>query len=612
MQQACGLIGPREVGYFPSLHACCPGSPFGNGSTNLNVPAGETRTLTGDRDYHDVTIGSGGTLDTRGYRLRVCGTLLNWGTITDTSGDAGGAGGAGGKGANPKGSGSDPTGCGRTSPNCTPGQPGEPKVGRGGKGGCGGGGGGGAWSDDIVCQFDTDGGNGGNGGSGGRGGGDVLIYAYRLDNRGVIHADGQPGANGQAAPPGDEGDMDKVPGYEQCGAEYYNCGLIIHRDTAGGGGGGGQGGQGGDGGTVQVHYGVLVNSGVIRANGGVGGLGGAGGSSGGCPIYGANNGGRQFGCPGCEGGGVGGRGSYTAGDCATAGQPGANGPNGANGQWQLLPVGFADCNGNLIPDQCDIANGISLDCQPNGIPDECEVPPIGTGPDCNSNGIPDGCELAANDCNSNGVPDDCDIATSTSLDCNGNDKPDECDILDGFSQDCQPNGIPDECDIAAGTSQDTNQNSIPDECECLLMGDLNGSGLVNGLDIQLFVRCFMGEETSPSVCRCGDFTGDGQVTIEDVSPFICVLLGGPWGLPCHSNQDCNCTEPCYCHKENCDDPVGQCRGRPPTPPLPPNICGCGWFVDPVCGCDGVTYDNACVAAAYGVNVRHPGPCEPGE
>ncbi len=192
MQQACGLIGARAVGCY-LMHGCCAGSDFGNGSTNLNVPAGHTVILTGDRDYHDLTIDNGGTLDTRGYRLRVCGTLLNYGTITVNAGNPGGSGGAGGKGANPKGTGSDPTNCGRTSPNCTPGQPGGLKVGRGGKGGGGGGGGGGAWSDDLVCEFDTDGGNGGNGGHESE---DVLIYAYHLSNRGVIHADGYPSGNG--------------------------------------------------------------------------------------------------------------------------------------------------------------------------------------------------------------------------------------------------------------------------------------------------------------------------------------------------------------------------------------------------------------------------------
>ena len=32
----------------------------------------------------------------------------------------------------------------------------------------------------------------------------------------------------------------------------------------------------------------------------------------------------------------------------------------------------ADCNGNGIPDECDIASGTSLDTNMNGVPDECD------------------------------------------------------------------------------------------------------------------------------------------------------------------------------------------------------------------------------------------------
>jgi hypothetical protein len=109
------------------------------------------------------------------------------------------------------------------------------------------------------------------------------------------------------------------------------------------------------------------------------------------------------------------------------------------------------------------------DCNGNGIPDACDVPPICQGPDCsldcNFNLIPDECEVALLDCNGNGRPDDCDIASGFSQDCNGNGIPDECDIASGASQDCNNNTIPDECDIANGTSQDCQPNGIPDECD---------------------------------------------------------------------------------------------------------------------------------------------------
>lgn len=40
-------------------------------------------------------------------------------------------------------------------------------------------------------------------------------------------------------------------------------------------------------------------------------------------------------------------------------------PGGVCGQGQ-------DCNANLVPDDCDIANGTSADCNEDGIPDECQ------------------------------------------------------------------------------------------------------------------------------------------------------------------------------------------------------------------------------------------------
>ena len=86
-----------------------------------------------------------------------------------------------------------------------------------------------------------------------------------------------------------------------------------------------------------------------------------------------------------------------------------------------------DCNENGIPDDQEIADGISPDCNETGLPDECDIEG-GTSPDCNGNGTPDECEMppidpGATDCNGNGVPDECDL-------------------------DCQPNGVPDACECA--------------------------------------------------------------------------------------------------------------------------------------------------------------------
>ncbi|MBI4605393.1 MAG: hypothetical protein HY721_25800 [Planctomycetes bacterium] len=56
-----------------------------------------------------------------------------------------------------------------------------------------------------------------------------------------------------------------------------------------------------------------------------------------------------------------------------------------------------------------------------------------------------GGRVSAADCNGNGLPDDADIASRSSKDCNSNGVPDECDIASGGSSDTDANGRPDEC-----------------------------------------------------------------------------------------------------------------------------------------------------------------------
>jgi len=79
------------------------------------------------------------------------------------------------------------------------------------------------------------------------------------------------------------------------------------------------------------------------------------------------------------------------------------------------------------------------------------------------------------DCNGNGIPDDCDIAncdgSAGCSDCNGNGIPDGCDIASGAAADCDGNEVPDSCDIAGGLHTDCNANGVPDVCELVGQGD---------------------------------------------------------------------------------------------------------------------------------------------
>ena len=69
---------------------------------------------------------------------------------------------------------------------------------------------------------------------------------------------------------------------------------------------------------------------------------------------------------------------------------------------------------------------------------------------------------------------------------------------------------------------------------------------------------------------------------------------------CRNNTGCNVGE--YCQKA-----VGNCSGVGSCAPMPQ---ACIMLYEPVCGCNGLTYGNACEAASSGVNVDFQGTCSP--
>lgn len=75
------------------------------------------------------------------------------------------------------------------------------------------------------------------------------------------------------------------------------------------------------------------------------------------------------------------------------------------------------------------------------------------------------------------------------------------------------------------------------------------------------------------------------------------MCGGIAGFACENEGDFCDYKPGECRE--IADAAGICRERP-------GICTMQY--DPVCGCDGKTYSNACVAATNGVSVAHKGSC----
>lgn len=143
-----------------------------------------------------------------------------------------------------------------------------------------------------------------------------------------------------------------------------------------------------------------------------------------------------------------------------------------------------DCNGNSIPDGCDILNGTVPDCNGNGIPDSCDIA-INPASDCNHNGILDACDISkglVTDCNHNGKPDVCEIDSNPALDCNKNGSLDSCDINQGDAVDCDDNLKPDVCEIESNPALDCNKNQILDRCETGGDVDSDNDGIVDLCD----------------------------------------------------------------------------------------------------------------------------------
>ena len=67
---------------------------------------------------------------------------------------------------------------------------------------------------------------------------------------------------------------------------------------------------------------------------------------------------------------------------------------------------------------------------------------------------------------------------------------------------------------------------IAPPCDCV--GDIDFSGVLDGLDVQGFIRCLLGAGEPGDACGCADSDGGG-VTIDDIGQFIDRILQKP---PC--------------------------------------------------------------------------------
>jgi len=100
--------------------------------------------------------------------------------------------------------------------------------------------------------------------------------------------------------------------------------------------------------------------------------------------------------------------------------------------------------------------------------------------------------------------------------------------------------------------------------------------------------------------------------------FFCVMLAGAVGCGGGADEEdavgdatapalCASTESCAAG-EYCSFPDGSCGNNEEPGHCLEKPAPCRDQALPVCGCDGLTYGNACFAGNDGINVLHDGEC----
>ncbi|HZN58905.1 MAG TPA: Kazal-type serine protease inhibitor domain-containing protein [Planctomycetota bacterium] len=324
-----------------------------------------------------------------------------------------------------------------------------------------------------------------------------------------------------------------------------------------------------------------------------------------------------------------------------------------------IPPPIAACGADPTPDALGC-----IEYLPCGAVEEIAVAPCTTNDCCPLDSY---CEKDVDDCSGVGVcvvrPDACPRLFDPWCGCDGNTYGNRCEAAAAgvnvvHRGDCNnPGGClgNEECDPGSyclrseGACDDPGQcTPMPDACPKILDPVCGCDGVTYSNDCLAGVAgvsvAYRGECLQGAVCnsngecdpeeycfkepeRC-DEAGVCQIRPDlcaEIFDPVCGCDGRTYGNscfagaagvsvarkgPCDAQGDCrtsaDCEEDSYCSRPDgfCDDP-GFCR------PYPDPAACVELPEDPVCGCDGITYGNSCLAAVAGVTVLRTGSCEEG-
>jgi hypothetical protein len=178
-----------------------------------------------------------------------------------------------------------------------------------------------------------------------------------------------------------------------------------------------------------------------------------------------------------------------------------------------------------------------------------------------------------------------------------------CSVDDGDCLDPCENQFQGCADVCAGVCT-TMSNDCSDSSECA-QGQYCHFDLPTACGAGGFGRC----QSKPAACSpqpqlvCGcDGTTYGSECEAAMAETSVASFGACPDAPLACNETAQCESGFFCQKNQgmcTQNVVGMCLPEPTD---------CSTGLDPVCGCDGFSYVNACMAQVAGVNIDHDGFC----